>query len=118
MEELKLLIGMVSDLPAMAIWVLAGYLLYKLVVVGSIFGVIKFCVDATKQAYLAKLELKNKPVEAKLGLSTVNEDMLLEVQLQLARLFSHRPYIYTSDVARLKKAINLLEESEGKDGKK
>lgn len=116
MEELKLLIGMVSDLPAMAIWVLAGYLLYKLVVVGSVFGIIKF-FDAIKQAHLAKLELKNKPVEAKLGLSTISEDSLLEVQVQLARVFP-RGHIFSADVTRLKKAINLLEESEAKDAKK
>lgn len=45
MEELKLLISMVSDLPQMALWVLIGYLLYKLAIVGSIFGVIKLAID-------------------------------------------------------------------------
>lgn len=41
MEELKLLIEMVSDLPAMAIWVLVGFFVYKVVIVGSVYGVIK-----------------------------------------------------------------------------
>lgn len=42
MEELKLLIDMVAQLPAMALWVLAGFYAYKVVIIGSIYGVIRF----------------------------------------------------------------------------
>ena len=42
MEELKLLIEMVSNLPQMALWVLAGFWAYKVIVVGSIYGLIRF----------------------------------------------------------------------------
>ncbi len=35
MEELKLLIEMVADLPQMALWVLVGFFVYKVVIVGS-----------------------------------------------------------------------------------
>lgn len=42
MEELKLLIEMVASLPTMAVWVLVGFFAYKVVVVGSIYGVIRF----------------------------------------------------------------------------
>jgi hypothetical protein len=44
MEELKLLIGMVADLPTLAVWVLAGYLLYKVAIIGSIYGVIRLAI--------------------------------------------------------------------------
>jgi uncharacterized membrane protein YhiD involved in acid resistance len=42
MEELKILVDMVAHLPTMAVWVLCGYLVYKVAVVGSIYGVIHF----------------------------------------------------------------------------
>lgn len=42
MEELRLLIEMVSHLPAMAMWVLVGFFAYKVAIVGSIYGVIRF----------------------------------------------------------------------------
>jgi hypothetical protein len=42
MDELKLLIDLVSHLPAMALWVLVGFFAYKIVVIGSIYGVIRF----------------------------------------------------------------------------
>jgi hypothetical protein len=44
MEELRLLISMVANLPQMAIWVLVGYLVYKISVIGSIYGVIRFAI--------------------------------------------------------------------------
>jgi len=42
MEELKLLISMVAELPAMAVWVLVGFFAYKVVIIGSVYGVIRF----------------------------------------------------------------------------
>lgn len=42
MDELKLLAEMVAGLPAMALWVIAFFFGYKVVVVGSIYGVIRF----------------------------------------------------------------------------
>jgi len=44
MDELKLLIDMVANLPTLAVWVLVGYLAYKVVVVGSIYGVIRLLI--------------------------------------------------------------------------
>lgn len=45
MEELKLLVEMVSNLPSMALWVIAFFFAYKVVVVGSIYGVIRFVAE-------------------------------------------------------------------------
>lgn len=42
MDELKVLVEMVSHLPAMAMWVLVGFWAYKVVVIGSLYGVIRF----------------------------------------------------------------------------
>ena len=44
MEELKLLIQMVADLPHAALWVIAGVLIYKVSIIGSIYGVIRLAI--------------------------------------------------------------------------
>lgn len=43
MDELKLLIEMVSNLPSLAVWVLVGYLAYKVAVVGGASTVSYVC---------------------------------------------------------------------------
>lgn len=45
MDELKLLVEMVANLPSMALWVIAFFFAYKVVVIGSIYGVIRFGID-------------------------------------------------------------------------
>lgn len=48
MEELKILVGMVADLPGTALWVVGGYFVYKIVIVGSVYGTIKFALDKVR----------------------------------------------------------------------
>lgn len=47
MDELKLLIEMVANLPTLAIWVLVGYLVYKVAVIGSIYGLLRLLIEKT-----------------------------------------------------------------------
>lgn len=42
MDELKLLVEMVANLPSMALWVIAFFFAYKVICIGSIYGVIRF----------------------------------------------------------------------------
>ena len=42
MDELKILVDMVTGLPVMATWMLAFFFAYKVIVVGSIYGVIRY----------------------------------------------------------------------------
>lgn len=59
MEELKLLIEMVSTLPTMAIWVLVGFFAYKVICVGSIYGVIRLGITKLHDVIVArKVEYK------------------------------------------------------------
>jgi len=44
MEELKELIDLISKLPELAIWVLVAFWCYKIIVIGSIFGIIKLFI--------------------------------------------------------------------------
>jgi hypothetical protein len=64
MEELKLLVEMVSNLPAMALWVIAFFFGYKVLIVGSIYGVIRFCVQKGYDSIVAwKIKAENKTYE-------------------------------------------------------
>lgn len=45
MEELKLIIEMIANLPQMALWVLAGFWAYKVIVIGSVYGVIRLGIN-------------------------------------------------------------------------
>jgi hypothetical protein len=45
LDELKLLVEMVAKLPSMALWVIAFFFAYKVVVVGSIYGVIRLGIE-------------------------------------------------------------------------
>lgn len=45
MDELKLLIEAVAGLPTLTLWVLVGFLIYKLAMIGSVYGVIRFGIE-------------------------------------------------------------------------
>ena len=54
---------MVGGLPTLTVWVLAGYLLYKLAVIGSIYGVIKYVTGELFQWLREKKALPVQTVE-------------------------------------------------------
>ena len=56
MEELKILVGMVAELPTMAIWVIIFYFVYKVIIVGSIYGVIKLGIRKMHEVLIKEKE--------------------------------------------------------------
>ena len=52
MEELQMLVDMVKDLPGMALWLVAFYFFYKVMIVGSVYSVIRLGIAATKETFL------------------------------------------------------------------
>lgn len=47
LDALREIILMVKELPEFALWILLGYLLYKLFIIGSIYGVVKLFITKT-----------------------------------------------------------------------
>lgn len=112
MEELKLLIEMVAGLPAMAMWVLVGFFAYKVVVIGSIYGLIRY---VTGQLFDW---LKSKPGNA----TTQIDDICItgaksELIAQIHRLRAHSSYVHISDVGWLRQAIDDKIEKDRAAGK-
>jgi hypothetical protein len=103
MDELKLLIEMVANLPTMAVWVLVGFFVYKVVVIGSIYGVIRLGIVKT-HSWLTH----PKTTTYKMGALAINETVALALAAQLNRL-SGTGYIHASDVAKLADAIDHIE---------
>lgn len=104
MEELKILVDMVASLPSMALWVLVGFWAYKIVVIGSIYGTIKFCVGAICKAF----EKPPEPIlEMKMDGYFINDCVFQAFKQQTVRLITlGSNYIHHSDVQELKKVID------------
>lgn len=86
MEELRLLIEMVSNLPQLAVWVLIGYLVYKITIVGSIYALVRFVVQRVYDAWRDK---HTAPVDVRMLLDGVEFDSTAsrnELIKQLTRL--------------------------------
>ena len=117
MEELKILVDMVAHLPQMALWVLCGFLIYKLAVVGSIYGTIRFVVEKFHSWKVTpRHELEVKEVRAQLDGMTI-KDAFDPLLTQLHRLpnismrgggnsMRSHSYIHMSDVDWLRSAID------------
>jgi hypothetical protein len=118
LQELKEILGIIKDLPHMVMWVLAGLLLYKVVVVGSIYGVIKLAIDrlhswlvtpkvVTHQYDLKHLSMTTEAAEAlSIFLGSAARDV---------KSFGGS-YLYPDDIMRIKKRYDLgkLEEEKTK----
>ena len=100
MEELKLLIDMVANLPTLAVWVLVGYLAYKVAVVGSIYGVIRLLI-----VKFHDWATKPKTVALKLGARPIDESTAEALNAQIARLCDSG-YCHMSDVQKLREALD------------
>jgi hypothetical protein len=103
MEELKLLIEAVAGLPTITLWVLIGYLIYKLAIIGSMYGVMRFAIQKF-------VEWKTNPKTFKIGGKAINETVAFELEVQVSRLVS-TSYIHSSDVLKLKQALDIVLKS-------
>ena len=104
MEELKLLISMVNDLPTLATWVLVGYLIYKITIIGSIYGVIRLLIVKLHDVLITRKAVV-KPGEIPCIDDTVHAALIM----QISRL-AEGVYIYSSGVQELAKAIDKMQE--------
>ncbi len=110
MEELQLIIQMVAGLPTLTIWVLVGFLVYKLAVVGSTYGVIRHALDVF-------LKWKTPPTDVTYHISDkikfISRDTEQRLITQLERLTADGwGYLHDSQIDQLKKAIDLIIKKE------
>ncbi len=116
MEELKLLIEMVADLPAMALWVIAGYFIYKMAIIGSVYGLIRFALIKLKEI----IEVRKRPIvkDVDIGGMCISTDGTYQSVVQsLSLVRSHvdtcsGTYLHMNDARWLHEAIQEKIEKE------
>jgi hypothetical protein len=114
MEELRMLLETVGKLPQMALWVAIGFWAYKVVVVGSVYGVIRFVVskghDYLVQRKTIPPEVKRIEVRAMVdGICIGNA--VEPLMAQLHRVIGRKtgidtPYVHRDSVDWLREAID------------
>lgn len=114
MDELKLIIETVANLPTLTAWVLCGYLIYKLSIVGSIYGLIRYAIHKFVE-WRTLPPPPPPPIMYKLnGMNAINEEVALSIVAQLQRL-STTGYIHASDVHKLRMALDYVEAQRKKE---
>lgn len=109
MEELKEILHIIAGLPSLTVWVLVGFLVYKLAVIGSIYGTIRFGIQ---QFVVWRTSTMSRPF--KMGSRLIDQGVGEALQSQIVRLCSTTGYIHHSDVVRLQRAIDAMLEKEKK----
>ncbi len=103
MDELKMLIEMVANLPSLAVWVLVGYLVYKISVIGSIYGVIRLLIIKAHDVLLHRGYTVTET-----QLRCVDRQVHAALVEQCLRLRENSRYIHMSDVLQLSNAIDKM----------
>lgn len=116
MEELKLLVQMVASLPALAVWVIVAFYIYKISIIGSIYGVIRFGMSrlhdwAVTRKTMAPIEQEIRLKDRMYGIVITNDETMNELMAQLNRIRGkglniESDYIHTNSVDWLRDAIN------------
>jgi hypothetical protein len=123
MEELKLLVEMVASLPSMALWVVAFFFVYKVSIIGSIYGVIRFCVAklhdwaVTKKTTQPAIEQEINLRDKLHGITITSDNTLAELLGQIRRVGGKAisidsKYIHLQSVNWLREAIDAKERAE------
>jgi hypothetical protein len=123
MEELKLLVDMVASLPQMALWVVVMFFIYKVTVIGSIYGVIRFVTTKLVEWLTTqKVQYKEvRPVLDGMAIGGQLEYLIAQISRVKGKSFGKKGgygYIHGSDVEWLAQAITEKEERDDAANKK
>lgn len=121
MDELKLLVEMVANLPSMALWVIAFFFIYKVVVIGSIYGVIRFVAERLFNWLTSrKIEYKEiRPMLDGMCIKAETERLIGQISRLKGRGINiDSEYIHGQSVDWLREAIDAKIESEKQQTKK
>ena len=104
-EALKEIVAIIEKLPHMALWILAGLLFYKVVIIGSWFGIAKLLIERT-HSYLTRPPIPKPPEQMYLDdvLCMVPRQRLIEVLRKIPNLSVYR-YIHASHLDWLETAV-------------
>jgi hypothetical protein len=118
MDELKLLVQMVASLPAMAMWVIAFFFVYKVVFIGSVYGLIRFGIEKLHSWLTGASAKEVRPMLDGLVISgNISELMGQLARLKNKAINTNSPHIHGCDVAWLREAIDAKEVADREKNK-
>ena len=123
MEALKILVDMVKELPDMAIYIVLAYFIYKTLIIGSIYGAVKFVTKMIHDVMIVKKTQKKEIVEVEMrgaidSITITHNLPALMVQIKRIRgIRKDSQYIHNQDIEFLCEAIDEKIESNKKEGK-
>jgi hypothetical protein len=109
-SEAKELIDLILKLPHMALWILTGVLFYKVVIIGSWFGIARLLIE---RGY----SILTKPREFQVLGLTLTAEVGEDLKFALLNIPTSGKYIYAADVQWLRQAIAEKREAEKKAAK-
>jgi len=118
MNELRELVGLVKDLPNAALWVIAAIFLYKVTIVGSVYGVARLAIGKLHDWAVTRKarEVEYKEIRPMLdGICIHDETDRLIAQLHRIRgkgVGIETKYIHRQSVDWLRAAIDEKTERE------
>ena len=119
MEELKLLVQMVASLPTLAVWVIVAFYIYKVSIIGSIYGVIRYATNKLHDWAVTRKTIPTIKQEINLmdtlhGICISSDETKILLISQLRRVCGKNTgidsnYIHEESVAWLREAISAKE---------
>jgi hypothetical protein len=109
MEELKMLIDMVAALPEMALWVVILFWMYKTLVLGSIYGVIRLAINKAHDVFIQRRikYVDFRPMIDGLVIQASCDALMTQIlRLRNRAIKDNSKYIHDSDVNWLREAID------------
>lgn len=107
MDELRELIQLITHLPTFALWILLGFLFYKLAILGSVYGVIRLALN-----HLHSWATRERKVTVKGTFGGIHYEeytgKLLEAQLK--RLMGTSMFLSVENVRTLEKILDSFKE--------
>lgn len=130
MEELKLLVEMVANLPSMALWVIAFFFAYKVSIIGSIYGVIRLAIQrwyewGVSDKSIPPLEIIRQEIHFEdilNGIAISGDETKVKLIVLLKNIAANNPhyksqYIHSGTVDWMQTAIENQRKLEAKDKK-
>jgi hypothetical protein len=119
MDEIKQIIEMVAKLPQLAIWVLVAFWAYKVIVIGSIYGVIRFVVEKVHSWATTPKEFNVRAVLDKWCIAGEADDFIAQVKRIRGKGTNiGSNYVHGCSVQWLREAIDEKEARERAEVKK
>jgi hypothetical protein len=113
MEELKILVELLNTLPTLALWIIAAFFAYKVVCIGSMYGIVKLAINKLHDWLVRPPKAERKDISPTLRGITIDNAMEPLID-QLVRLKGKgvgidSAYIHGASASWLREAIDAKE---------